>query len=407
LNLDNININNIPDLQHNSFGYREVAESKKLNDVHEATLNDILNLYNVSNELEKMINESNELSNIQSYFNGITINELEDKIRVLEASFSSGSLLTKNVYIKDFTTEILSDNKAAIDVDTLDCTLTPLKTISRINLYNEYLNKTIVYKDIISKTTTTKNNTLEPLQYTDFGQVENIFDDSVNTYWFRKVVTDNTTDYVTTVIEFAMPEEILTSRLVNEVIINPFPVNNIEITNIEYSGNGSWKTIPGFYQHPRTIKNDIGTIYYMPKAKNTKFNFLEENMTSIRITLKQSNYIQDGSNRVFYQGLNNIKVNYNIYDTKEYEFAINTTLNTNSKINTIELIFNNKELLHSSDSYTYEVYYESYHVGETIIYTKLNSLQDLLPNGNIQIRFKIKESGTTPNINNIKITYIP
>ena len=41
----------------------------KLNDLHEATLNDILNLYNISNELEKIINESNELKELKELKN--------------------------------------------------------------------------------------------------------------------------------------------------------------------------------------------------------------------------------------------------------------------------------------------------------------------------------------------------
>lgn len=111
------------------------------------------------------------------------------------------------------------------------------------------------------------------------------------TYWIRKVrfPIESDVDYVEAEFQVNLPTTQTTYT--NMVSIHPFPVGQVDITELKYSSTTAdpTTTMPGF-----TAVNC---------ASYQRYHFADVSMTKVKIKLRQRNFVEEKGFKVFYLGL--------------------------------------------------------------------------------------------------------
>ena len=133
-------VRNLPSIREREFKYRAPMSSAKLNEMQQEAFNDILDLFNKANQLQKTIYEMNLANNIESVCYG----------KRLEAAVSSLNKLTEMYHNltsdeKDFRTitryafeaSTMDDGYGAVvDQNTNDIVAHIVSSKSKTRLYN-------------------------------------------------------------------------------------------------------------------------------------------------------------------------------------------------------------------------------------------------------------------------------
>lgn len=415
-----LQIKNIPSIQEIEFKTREISDSHKLNQMQEQVFNDILDLFNKANTLQKEMYEMNVAANIESTCYAKRLEETLTKLSLIEEQYDNLLLAPEDFrtitrYAIDATVDELSPFSAVIDSNTNDIIANIISSVSKTRLYDDTYDETLIPPSLkIYVGPDSFNTDNEHILTIEDSDISNSLDGNISTVWFRRIVTDTSVESIENEVVIGLPEDIITSRMVNQIIISPYPSGYVDIMNVEYKTNGAWQTIPGLEYHTCYSEEEYEDIFgnkytrgVIKNAPNIKLNFKPIQTNQIRIKLRQRNYEYDAQNnrRVWYLGIRDLDVNYNRYtkDHSEFDMVFDfTETDKNIKIYDTEIFCNN-----NIDSSVLENIYKEYYYydadGNT--HKVSDSLPFILTGHKLIVRFTIEGTIDTPNINKCSVKY--
>lgn len=415
-----IQVKNIPSIQEVEIKTRSISDSHQLNETQEQVFNDILDLYNKANTLQKDMYEINMAANIESKCYSKRLEETLLRLAQIEEQFTNS--LTSNIDFKyntcypiDALIDSLSNFAAVVDANTNDIVCNVASSVSKTRMYDETYDESIVPPSlklyIGPDSFNTENSHILSIED---SEIQNALDGNISSVWFRKVITDTTIDSIENEVVIGLPEDIITSRLVNQIILYPYPAGYEDILDVQYKTNGAWQTIPGLNYHnsyeEETYTDTFGNVLtrgVLKNSSNLKFNFKAVQTNQIKIKLRQRNFEYDAENnrRVWYLGIRDLDVNYNRYTRDHSEFDMKFDFketNKNIKIyDTVVFCNNNIDSSVLNNIYKEYFYYDS--DGNT--HKVSDSLPFILNGHKMMVRFTIEGTTDTPNINKCSVKY--
>lgn len=415
-----LQIKNIPSIQEIEFKTREISDSHKLNQMQEQVFNDILDLFNKANTLQKEMYEMSVAANIESTCYAKRLEETLTKLSLIEEQYDNLLLAPEDFrtitrYAIDATVDELSPFSAVIDSNTNDIIANIISSVSKTRLYDDTYDETLIPPSLkIYVGPDSFNTDNEHILTIEDSDISNALDGNISTVWFRRIVTDTSVESIENEVVIGLPEDIITSRMVNQIILSPYPSGYVDIMNVEYKTNGAWQTIPGLEYHTCYSEEEYEDIFgnkytrgVIKNAPNIKLNFKPIQTNQIRIKLRQRNYEYDAQNnrRVWYLGIRDLDVNYNRYtkDHSEFDMVFDfTETDKNIKIYDTEIFCNN-----NIDSSVLENIYKEYYYydADSNTHKVSDSLPFILTGHKLMVRFTIEGTIDTPNINKCSVKY--
>lgn len=417
--MSNLFVRNIPSIKERQFKYRAPMSSENLNNMQQEAFNDILDLFNKANQLQKTVYEMNLANNIESICYS---KRLETAITNLNKLTEAYNNLTNNE--KDYRTitryafeaTTMDDvYGATIDQNTNDIIAHIASSKSKTRLYDETYDETLVPPSLQAYIGPDDFKVGGNIYSIEDSDINNAFDGNDSTIWFRKVITSPDVEFIENEIVIGLPEDIITTRLMNQITIKTFPVGYVDIMDIKYKSNGSWQTIPGFADHKgceeqegKDIFGNSYTYYAINNSPNVKFNFQNLQTSQIKIKLRQRNYEYDAENnrRIWYFGLRDVDVIYNIYtrDHSEFEMVYDfPETDRNIKIYDSEVFFNNSSLTDDNNFGISKEYF--YYDSDGHTHKVSSTCPFVLQGHKLMVRYTIEGNQITPNIHKCNVKY--
>ena len=415
----NIFINNIPEIQEREFKYRSKISSHQLNELQDEAFKDLLDLFNRSNKLQKAVYEMQQIASIENKVYSEMLNQSQYNLNSVIEKFVNYDLLANEFhYLTQYGYQAFNkdeDYPSVIGDSTNDVTAGIVSSVSKTRMYDATYDETLIPPTLqiyVGPDSFRVGGNILSIEDSD---IENAFDGSNATVWFRKVSTTTDVDYIENEVVIALPENIITTRQVNEIIIKPFPAGWMDIMDIRYKANGAWQTIPGFTEHYGCAMeeyNDIfGNLYnreVIMDAPDLKFNFKDIETNQIKIKLRQRHFDYDAENnrRIWYLGLRDVDIIYNTYTRDHSEFCMNFNFPEEEhriKVYDTDIYFNNSENTNdpnfgvSKEYFYYDPNGNAHKISDTCPF--------ILEGHRMMIRFTIDGIQNTPNIHMAKVKY--
>lgn len=415
----NLFVRNIPSIQEREFKYRAKMSSHQLNEMQTEAFNDILDLFNKANQLQKTVYEMNLANNIEATCYAkrleeaiINLNKMTELYNNLTSKETDYRYLTRY----GFEAQTLDDGfDAVVDQNTNDIIAHIVSSSSKTRLHDDTYDETLVPPSLQAYIGPDDFRVGGDIYSIEDSDINNAFDGNSATVWFRKVITSPDVEYIENEIVIGLPEDIITTRLMNQIIIKTFPIGYLDIMDIQYKSNGAWQTIPGFEKHYGCVEKETSDLFgntysynVIENASNLKFNFQNLQTNQIKIKLRQRNYEYDAENnrRIWYLGLRDVDINYNIYtrDHSEFEMVYEfPETESTIKIYNAEVYFNNSNTVNDSQFGISKEYFYYDSNGNT---HKIPSTCPFILQGHkMMVRYTIEGNQTTPNIHMCKIKY--
>lgn len=413
-------IKNIPSIRKHAFKYRTKMNSHELNQLQDEAFQDILDLFNKANALQKSIYEMKLSHSLESEFYQMRLQQALNRLEEMNMHYNNvrngikdERTLTRYSY-QAYTYD--DDYSALIDKNTNSITPGVVSSISKIHLYDDTYDETFVpesLQTIIGPDSFRVGEDILSIEDTD---IRNAFDGQPETTWIRKVVTESTYEGpVINEVIIGLPEDIITTRLMNQITISPFPSGYIDILDIQYRSNGSWQTIPGFsdYQGYEVEQHydAFNNLYNVPVIKNAcdmKFNFGPVQTNQIKIKLRQSDPILDVENnrKIWYLGLRNVDVTYNVYSSNYTTFDMvfdfpETERNIN--ILDVDIEFNNASVSNDKEFGITKQYF--YYDSSGLTHKVSESAPFILKGHRLRIQFSTDGTQVIPNVRCATVHY--
>ena len=415
----NLFVRNIPAIQERKFKYRAPMSSQQLNTMQMEAFNDILDLFNKANQLQKTVYEMNVANNIESacytkrleeaITNLNKLNELYNNLTSVEGEFRT---ITRYA----FEASTMDDGYGAvIDQNTNDIVAHIVSSKSKTRLYDETYDETLVPESLQAYIGPDSFQVGGNIYSIEDSDINNAFDGNTSTVWFRKVITTPDVECIENEVVIGLPEDIITTRLMNQLIVSTFPVGYLDIVDIQYKSNGAWRTIPGFDKHvgcvERTGTDLFGNDYtykVIEDASNLKFNFQNIQTNQIKIKLRQRHYEYDAENnrRIWYLGLRDVDALYNVYtrDYSEFDMVFEfPETDRDIKIYDTEVVFNNANITNDENFGVSKEYY--YYDSEGHSHKIPSTCPFILQGHKLRVKFTIEGNQTTPNIHLCRVKY--
>jgi hypothetical protein len=392
---------NAPYYEKSTVRFRDAAESEKFNDHIEEVFYDLTELFNMANEQERDIQTIRSFHEVGSHFAQEQMDQMKRELAALKEDLSAvqrpGQEYTKMLFPADAAPDETVDEYERALIDTQHDVITlPFSSFSssKLYLYDELNHEYIVPNTLQYDVTPHVDNLI--IKETDF--IHAITPDEF-AFWHRQYTYfSGLKDQVEAQITIKLPDNIISNRDVNTIYIHPFPLNTMDIMNVEYQLDGGWRTIPGFKP--------------IEEAGNVRLCFSPLEMSDVRVTLRQRHFITKGNQQIFHMGLRELGVSHNDYQVGVGRFDIPVEFNTafsNKEIISIKPIYLNEETLSVNQKSTRLLTFKVYEVDDNgnLIY-----LNDTFP---IQIKKrKILLKGvlsfdqntrSAPTLSGIELTY--
>lgn len=381
--------------------FRSKAESSRYNQHVDETLYDITELCNIANELEREQERTRAFFEVGSHFAQEQMDQMKRELQTLQEDMTAlqrpGKEYIKVLLPSDARHDSSVDDyeRALIDLQHDIITL-PFSSYSSSKLYihddidSEYIVPNTLRYDITPKAdgiTIKENDFIDALTPDD------------TKFWHRSYTYfSGLKDSVDAQIIVELPEDIISNRDVNTIFIHPFPLNTMDIMNVEYQLDAGWKSVPGF----KPIEN----------AGNVKFCFPPTEIRQIRVSLRQRHFVTKGNQHTFHMGIREIGVSHSDYQLEVARFEIPVSFNNaflTKEILDIQPVYQNEQALSVYQKETKLTSFKVYEIGEN---GKERYLNDTFP---VQVREKkilIKcliafdpNTRTAPAIRGIELTY--
>ena len=417
--MSNLFVRNIPSVKEREFKYRSRMSSQQLNEMQNETFNDILDLFNKANQLQKNIYEMNLANNIESVCYSKRLDKSIAELNKLTEMYNNLINIEEGFRtVSKFAFEAITDNtaySAVIDQNTNDIVSHIVSSISKTRLYDETYDETLVPSSLqayIGPDSFKEGGNIYSIEDTN---INNAFDGSDGSVWLRKVITSTDVQCIENELVIGLPEDIITTRLMNQIVIKTFPVGFVDILDIKYKSNGAWQTIPGFTKHygcneyeDTDIFGNTYTYNAINDSSNVKFNFHNLQTNQIKIKLRQRNYEYDSEHnrRIWYFGLRDVDVLYNVYTRDHSEFEMVYEFPETDKVIKVydsEVFFNNSGLTNDNSFGVSKEYFYYDSNGNT---HKISSTCPFILNGHkLMVRYTIEGNQITPNIYKCNVKY--
>lgn len=418
--MNNVYVKNIPSIEEIKYKARSISDSHQLNTIQEQVFNDILDLFNKANVLQKEFYELNLAANIESSCYSQRLQEANIKIAQLQEQYNnllldSDDFRIVTQYAMNAIVDDMNLFAANVDKETNDIIANIASSTSKTRLYDETYDETLVppsLKIYVGPDTFVADG--EHILSIEDSDISNALDGNVNSTWLRKVVTDTSVDFIENEIVLGLPEDIITSRLVNQIIIYPYPSGYIDILDVQYKSNGAWETVSGFKNHVGYTTEEYEDIFgnklirgVIADAPNLRFNFKSVQTNQVKIKFRQRHYTYDATNnrRIWYIGLRDINVNYNRYTKEHSEFdMIYEFPDTEKHIKVYDtLVCCNNENDTNVLNNIYKEYF--YYDDEGNTHKISDTLPFVLEGKKMMVRFTIEGVSETPNIAKCSVQY--
>ena len=208
--MNNLFVKHIPSIQEREFKYRAPMSSQELNAMQMEAFNDILDLFNKANQLQKTIYEMNLANNIESTCYAkrletaiLTMNRLNEMYNNLTDSEKEFRTITKYAFEAD----TMDDGYGAVvDQNTNDITAHIVSSVSKTRLYDSTYDETLVPPSLqayIGPDTFQVGGNIYSIEDSD---INNAFDGNNSTVWFRKVITSPDVECIENEIVIGLPD---------------------------------------------------------------------------------------------------------------------------------------------------------------------------------------------------------
>lgn len=401
--MDRVIVSNIPSSNRGDFGYRSINTSASHNQNQKDILDDVLDLYNKTNEIERVVRENADFVKVENTHLESVTNEVVGKYKNLIEKYNE---LAKGETVRKIgilPSECLIDDSsfgAVINKTTSDITVRPTRKISKLAIFDS-VTDSMYLPDTLD--VDVRSQTLGVISETDNDIYAPFYNDN-QMYWSRKVVTDNTVEEVVTEYIINLAEEIMTTAEMNEITIHPFLCN---VTNVyaRYGDSNPWEEITGAKYHPATIRDGVDE--FVNSSRPFTLSFPNVKANQIKIMIKSSKYIEGETNlRNFMFGLKHVGAYINYYNTYEASH-FNSKVEFNEfdtvVIEGVTVNFNNEQ---TNSRYISDIDYEFYYKDENGMYQKIfETFPFVPPSNNLMIKFRIGEKYKEMNIRSIILNY--
>lgn len=388
-----------PSYSMHTVRFRDAADSGKFNDHTSELFYDLTELFNIANQQEAETERIREFFEVSSYFSHRQLQTLQEELanlrQFVQELQGSGKEYVKRIYSTSMKldADVPEFEQAVIDPIHGIVTLRPSShSNSKLYLYDEINSEYIVPSTLEYTITPAADGSI--IQENDFA---NAITPDENMFWHRKY-NYTTQQEASCQIVIKLPDNIISSRDVNTIYLHPFPLNAVDIVNVEYQLNGGWKAVPGFEP--------------IEKAGNVKFCFSPTAMSEVRITLRQRSFIEKGGKRVFHIGLRDVGIFYYDYQSSIGRFDIEVDLNerfAKKQIVDIQPIYQNESTLSVHQTNTRLLTFKVYEVDSTGRATYLNDRFPLTIEKNKVLLKGVlsydRNNQTTPALAGIELTF--
>ena len=330
-------MNKAPYYQPHIARYRDKATSTKNNLMMEDLMYDITDLFNQTNKHRQEIDTLRERFEIAEHYSQEHIDQLTATIQKLQEDVYAlqhpGHTYIKTYYPQDMNVDGILDTSEQALLDTQhDLIMLPYSAFSSSKLFvfdeinNEYIVPYQLKYEVLPAA--------DGFNIRENSLLDAIIPDEFKLWHRRYEYFSGFMNDVEAQVIIHLPEDTISNKDVNTIYIHPFPLNSIDIMNVEYRMNGNWTTIPGFQP--------------VMEADNSKFCFPELEARSIRITLRQRHYVEKSGRQIFHMGLREVGVLNNDYQTGIGRFNVPVKFNetfTNKEILGVNAIFSNASAL--------------------------------------------------------------
>jgi hypothetical protein len=405
--MKNVIINNIPSANRKNFGYKSINRSDEHNENQNEILADILDLYNKTNAIERLLNRNMDFIKEENTYLTSLNKDILTKYNDLLAQYEEFKNNATERRLLITPASCTTDDRnygAVIDTKTSSITKRPTLKVSKFVIFDEAadsvylpdtLNVTIINEDSKGIITESDNDIYSP-----FYKDENL-------YWTRRVVTDTSVEKLTTNYVITLPEEIMTTPLMNELYINPF-LCRVTKVYCRYGDSAAWDLIDGLDYNPATANAGIRSLDNTIECiRPFKLNFESRKINQIKITVEASRSTEVESNyRTFLYGLKEVTgfINYySDYETSSFEFETKIPDTDGYEITGIKPYFNNGS---DSSMYYEDFNYDFYYKDNDDEYHKITDTFPFTPaTSNIKVKCIFGESYDEMNLRKIEIIY--
>ena len=407
--MNNVMINNIPSMNRKNFGYKSINRSETHNDNQNEILSDILDLFNKANNIERTVNQNMEfIKHENSQLESIN-SMLLDKIEALKLNYEElyFDRQERRITVTPASCEIYDNTLGAvIDNKTSSITSRPSKKISKFAIFDDITDSMFLPNGLSVDITNKTDNGIVSQSDND---IYSPFYKDDNLYWTRRVVTDNTVEYIDTEYIITLPEEIMTTAEMNELLVHPF-MSRVIAVYCRHGDSSLWESIAGQEHNPGiSTNNDIDTLIRCQRP--IRLNFPNKKINQLKIVIRCDNYVEGQTNlRTFMYGIKAIEgyINYySNYENSSFQFEVTipepSIASDRYVITGIKPYFNNGT---ESGVYSKDFGYEIFFKDSNDIYHKITDSFPFTPTTNdLRIRCTFGQRYDEINIRKVEVIY--
>lgn len=415
-------IRNLPSVKEREFKARSKSDSHILNQNQEDIFRDILDLFNSANEIKKSIYELNLLSSIETRCYSERLKEALKNIRILQQEYDN--LLTpadgfrySTCYAMNAEGDKSGYFSAMIDKETNSITAAIVSCTAKTRLYDETYDETFVPPDLKLYIGPDSFHKDSHMLFIEDNNVYNMLDGDINSVWFRRIITDASVNEIENEVVIGLPESLITSRLVNQVIIYPFPAGWTDIMDVQYKSNGAWNTVPGFETHECCTNEEYNDIFgnklnrnIIKDSQNIRLCFSPVQTNQLKIKLRQRHPSYDASinRKEWFIGIRDVSVDFVRYSKEssifdmDFEFPDAADSEQEVKVYDTEITYNNNPDRETARN-VFKDYY--YYDDEGNTHKVPDSLPFILCGKKMKVRFTIDGTPDTPCISKCSVKY--
>lgn len=403
--MDNFVINNIPSSSRKDFGYKSVNTSASHNQNQQEILNDILDLFNKTNSIEKVVNEQMdyiklENSQLESVYLAM-FNKYKDMYQRYQSLLNIKDE-KKYIAMPQDCTCYDEEFGAVIDTIATDITVRPSKKVSKLVVFDSITNNVYIPDSLNVNIKSVNDKGI--ISAVDNDIYAPFYSDN-NLYWTRKVVSDNTIESIETEYIIDLPEDIMTTPMMNEVYISPFLCRVKEVYG-RYGDSNSWVLIQGQESHDALVYQE-GIIGHINNNRPFRLNFDETKVNQMKIVVTSSSYTENETNlRNFTFGIKQIGAYenyYNDYEPNSFQFDVSLKEHMGLMVTGVVPLFNNSgELGKYSRDFVCDIYYKD---PKDYYHKIVDTFPFVPPTTDLRIKCKFGETHKESNIKRIELRY--
>lgn len=325
----------VPALRKNLVAFRDKNDSSRQNQFQEDVFFDLMQAFTDLNAQRTQIRDMMEVVTTENKFLQLRLRELQSQLAQLPILPDADGKYTATVFVSNMRSEAETAGAQPLAIDALHGIATlPLAKDGRVS--KVYLTDALTGEPFVPETTgILALPAADGIAITDTN-LRAALDGQDRTAWVRKVryALDADVDQVEVTVTITLPENIISTRDVNTITIHPFPIQSVDVVNVELGLNDVWTQVPGF-----TPRESSGPL---------RLCFPARPVSQVRVTLRQRHWIEESGQKVFYLGAQEIGVFKESYGAPRAEFTVPISLkqgHSSYTIHSITPVFANQAAL--------------------------------------------------------------